>query len=92
MRLVIEVEHVDGTYRAVALPPEFIRWEKKTGGKFSDLQKRLGMEDMAFLAWASLKRQNLVTQNLDEWADGLLSLTPVAEEAPRPTPGEASDE
>lgn len=89
MRLRIALEHeVDGNLDAVVLPPDIIRWEKKTGQKLVDLQKRLGMDDLAFLAWTSLKRQQLVQAPFETWCDGLLDVQPVAEEAPRPTDGD----
>lgn len=88
MRLLIEVEHLDGNFAAEILPPDIIRWERKTGGKMADLQKRLGMDDLAFMAWASLSRQGLIKGNFDTWIDSLTAVEPVATEAPVPTGGD----
>jgi hypothetical protein len=88
MRLLIDVEHLDGVYAAEILPPDIIRWERKTGGKMAELQKRLGMDDLAFMAFASLSRQGLTKGNFDTWIDGLTALEPVAQEAPVPTSGD----
>lgn len=88
MRLLIEVEHLDGNYAAEILPPDLIRWERKTGQKMADLQKRLGMDDLAFMAWSSLGRQGLIKAPFDTWIDSLLAVNPVAQEAPVPTDGD----
>jgi hypothetical protein len=88
MRLLIEVEHLDGNFAAEILPPDIIRWERKTGGKMADLQKRLGMEDLAFMSWASLSRQGFTKGNFDTWIDSLTSVEPIATEAPDPIEGD----
>lgn len=87
MRLSLAVEHRDGNHTTVVLPPDLIRWEIKTGGKMADLATRLGMYDMAFMAWASLMRQTLITMPFDLWIDGLAAVEPIDVAAPVPTPG-----
>jgi len=88
MRLRIDVEHLDGNYAAEILPPDIMRWESKTGQKMVDLATRMGMNDLAFMAWASLSRQGLTRGSFDTWADSLTSVDAVPTEAPTPTPGD----
>lgn len=87
MRLTIAVEHTLGDATAEVLPPDIIRWERKTKQKMQVLASDLGMDDLAFLAWSSLTRTGQVTGSYDTWTDGLMGLTAGVDEAPRPTGG-----
>jgi len=58
MKLSINIEHISGesaTY--VALPPEFMKWEIKTGNTIQQIQDKLGIGDLLFLAYNAMKRE-----------------------------------
>jgi hypothetical protein len=41
----------------------------------TDFQNGAGLEDMAFLAYTSLKRQKIVTVSFEEWLESVTDLT-----------------
>ena len=58
MRLSITIEYNSGesaTY--VAAPPEWAKWEVKTGFTMQQAQEKIGMNDLLFLAYSSMKRE-----------------------------------
>jgi hypothetical protein len=79
--LAIRVDHVDldGELLTPILPPDIMRWEAKTKKTMADLQRSTAMTDLAYLAWASLTRQELVRAPFDPWCEGLTGVMPVAE-------------
>lgn len=64
MNLQITIKYVNG--EPVTVTPRtraFVAWEKETGKTVTDLATRVGMGDIAFLAWASLDNP----QPFEEW-------------------------
>lgn len=60
MKLGLTVTFNSGeTVSATVLPPEWVKWESKTGRKITDIKgdNLLGMTDLAFLAYNALKRE-----------------------------------
>lgn len=58
MKLPITIEYMSGdlaTY--TAQPPEWAKWENKTGYTISQAQDRIGISDLLFLAWNAMKRE-----------------------------------
>jgi hypothetical protein len=58
MKLPITIEYMSGdlaTY--TAQPPEWAKWENKTGYTISQAQERIGISDLLFLAWNAMKRE-----------------------------------
>ena len=58
MKLPIIIEYVSGesgTY--IAHPPEWAKWEIKTGLTISQAQDKMGVSDLLFLAWNAMKRE-----------------------------------
>jgi hypothetical protein len=58
MKLPITIEYVSGesgTY--IAHPPEWAKWEIKTGLTISQAQEKMGVSDLLFLAWNAMKRE-----------------------------------
>lgn len=45
---------------ATVLPPEWVKWEKQSGRKVTDINEGnfLGMSDLTFLAYHAIKREN----------------------------------
>jgi hypothetical protein len=59
MRLNITVTTQDGesnTY--VASPPEWAKWETKTGFTIRQVQEKMGINDLMFLGWHAMKRES----------------------------------
>ena len=59
MKLPITIEYNSGeqaTY--IAQPPEFAKWEKQTGFTVGQVQEKMGMWDLMFLAYNAHKREN----------------------------------
>jgi len=58
MKLQVTIEFVTGeneTY--LVLPPEFMKWEQKTGNTIQQIAEKLGIADLMFLAYHSMKRE-----------------------------------
>jgi hypothetical protein len=57
MKLPITIEYNNGeseTY--LAQPPEWAKWEQKTGFTIQQVQEKLGIADLLFLAYHAMKR------------------------------------
>jgi hypothetical protein len=58
MKLPITIEYMSGdTATYTAQPPEWAKWENKTGYTISQAQERIGISDLLFLAWNAMKRE-----------------------------------
>jgi hypothetical protein len=58
MKLPITIEFNNGesaTY--TALPPEWMKWEQKTGNTIQQVSEKLGIADLMFLAYHASKRE-----------------------------------
>ena len=58
MKLPITIEYMTGeeaTY--VAQPPEWLKWETKTGFTIGQAQEKIGISDLMFLAYHASKRE-----------------------------------
>jgi len=58
MKLPITIEYNSGeqvTY--VAQPPEWAKWEQKTGNTIAQAQEKMGISDLMFLAYHAHKRE-----------------------------------
>jgi len=58
MKLPITIEYNSGeqaTY--VAAPPEWAKWEIKTGKTIAKAQQEIGINDLMFLAYNAMKRE-----------------------------------
>lgn len=59
MKLPITIEYNSGeqaTY--VAAPPEWAKWENKTGKTVSQASGNIGISDLMFLAYNAMKRES----------------------------------
>jgi hypothetical protein len=58
MKLPITIEYMSGdTATYTAQPPEWAKWENKTGYTISQAQDKIGISDLLFLAWNAMKRE-----------------------------------
>ena len=57
MQLPITIEFTDGTKETfIAKPPEFVKWEAKSGFTVQQAGEKMGITDFLFLAYNSMKR------------------------------------
>ena len=57
MKLAITIEYNGGvTETYVAQPPEWAKWESKTGFTIQQAQDKVGISDLMFLAYHAMKR------------------------------------
>ena len=58
MKLPITIEYMSGNIATyTAQPPEWAKWENKTGYTISQAQEKIGISDLLFLAWNAMKRE-----------------------------------
>jgi hypothetical protein len=58
MKLELEVTYLSGevsTY--IAANPEFVKWERKFSATVNELDTKLGLEGLNFLAYSAMKRE-----------------------------------
>ena len=72
MKLAITIEFTSGereTY--TALPPEWMKWEQKTGNTIQQVQDKLGIADLMFLAYHAMKREaaGKTVKPFDVWCE-----------------------
>ena len=98
MKIQIEYSHCGVAGKAQTLPADFIKWERVTKQKFSDLWKqdgkdvslRIGLEDLAVLVWATQVRKGDTQEPFEIWVDNLDEITDFTEVETNPTQPEAS--
>jgi len=58
MKLPISIEYTAGnTETYIAQPPEWAKWEGKTGFTIQQAQEKIGIADLMFLAYHAMKRE-----------------------------------
>jgi hypothetical protein len=77
MKLPITIEFTSGereTY--VALPPEWMKWEQKTGNTIQQVADKLGIADLMFLAYHAMKRESAgkAVKPFDVWCEGVTDI------------------
>ena len=91
MKLTIKITHDDdqepftGTTRLSG----FVEWERKFAKRAGDLAAGFSMQDLAFLAWISIKDKT--KKPFDKWLDGLDDLEVVDTSPSHPTDGAPTD-
>ena len=92
MKLAITIEFTSGereTY--VALPPEWMKWEQKTGNTIQQVADKLGISDLMFLAYHAMKREaaGKPVKPYDTWCETIAEIV-VGDNSPKVTEAEAS--
>ncbi|CAB4191065.1 hypothetical protein UFOVP1218_10 [uncultured Caudovirales phage] len=92
MKLAINIEHISGesaTY--LALPPEWMKWENKTGNTIQQVQEKLGISDLLFLAYHAMKRESAgkPVKPFEVWAETVSDITVGETDSPKVIPSEA---
>ena len=58
MKLPITIQYQNGEESTfTAAPPEWMKWEQKTGNTISQAQDKIGVADLLFLAYHAMKRE-----------------------------------
>ena len=78
MKLPITIEYNSGeTETYMAQPPEWAKWEQKTGFTIQQVQEKLGISDLLFLAYHAMKRElaGKPVKPLDVWMETVTDVT-----------------
>ena len=92
MKLPITIEYNDGkeaTY--VAQPPEWAKWEQKTGFTVQQVDEKLGISDLLFLAYHAMKREaaGKAVKPYEAWVETVSDIQTGNPEVPKVIPPEA---
>lgn len=91
MKLQINIEYTNGelaTY--TAQPPEWAKWEIKTGNTIQQAQDKVGISDLMFLAFNAMKREagGKPVKPYEAWSETIADIS-VGESDPKATSAEA---
>lgn len=91
MKLPITIEYAGGqseTY--VAQPPEWAKWETKTGFTIQQAQDKIGISDLMFLAYHAMKRESAgkPVKPFDVWMETVVDVS-TGDNDPKATSAEA---
>ena len=91
MKLPITIEYAGGqseTY--VAQPPEWAKWETKTGFTIQQAQDKIGIADLMFLAYHAMKRESAgkPVKPFDVWMETVVDVS-TGDNDPKVTSAEA---
>jgi hypothetical protein len=91
MRTQITIEYSSGesaTY--VAAPPEWAKWESKTGFSIQQASEKIGISDLLFLAYHAMKREaaGKPVKPYEAWCDTVADVQTGETESPKVTPSE----
>jgi hypothetical protein len=91
MKLAITIEYNGGvTETYVAQPPEWAKWESKTGFTIQQAQEKVGISDLMFLAYHAMKRNEAgkPVKPFDVWMETVVDVT-TGDNDPKATSAEA---
>ena len=91
MKLPITIEFLDGSSETyIVQPPEWVRWEAKTGNTITQATDKMGLSDFIFLAYSSMKRNSggKPVKTLDVWTETIADVV-VGEDVPKVSSEEA---
>ncbi len=92
MKTHITIEYTSGeTVTYVAAPPEWAKWENKTGFTIQQVEEKLGISDLLFLAYHAMKREagGKPVKPYEGWCDTVADIQTGNPESPKATPSEA---
>ena len=87
MKLPITIEFSDGSSEIyIVQPPEWVKWEAKTGNTISQASEKMGISDFVFLAYNSMKRNagGKAVKSLEIWTETIADVI-VGEADPKVT-------
>jgi hypothetical protein len=88
MKLPITIEFTSGesaTY--TALPPEWMKWENKTGNTIQQVSEKLGIADLMFLAYHAMKREaaGKTVKPFEVWCETVTDIKMEETDSPKAT-------
>lgn len=91
MKLQIHIEYTNGeiaTY--TAQPPEWAKWEVKTGNTIQQAQDKIGIADLMFLAFNAMKREaaGKPVKSYEIWSETIADIS-VGDDNPKVISAEA---
>jgi hypothetical protein len=91
MRTQITIEFTSGeaaTY--IAAPPEWMKWEQKTGFSIQQASEKIGISDLLFLAYHAMKREaaGKPVKPYEAWCETVADVQTGETESPKVTPSE----
>lgn len=91
MKLAIDITYQSGevaTY--IAAPPEWMKWEQKTGFTIQQAESKIGISDLLFLAYNSMKREagGKPIKGYEVWCETVADIS-AGGDSPKVTPPEA---
>ena len=92
MKTGITITYFSGESESfTASTPEFVKWERKTGLKITQLGENVGLDDLLFLAYHAKKREQAgqAIKPYEIWCDTIDDVRSDAIESPKATPPEA---
>ena len=89
MKLTLKVTTADETYEVITNLAVVIAWERKFKSKASTLASNIGMEDLAFMAYESVKLSGRTyPATFDAYIKTLDGIEVISDEPANPTDGE----
>ena len=91
MKLPITIEYAGGQSESyVAQPPEWAKWETKTGFTIQQAQDKIGISDLMFLAYHAMKRESAgkPVKPFDVWMETVVDVS-TGDNDPKVTSAEA---
>lgn len=85
MKLQLQVTHAGTTQRCETTLMVLVEWERKYKKRAGDLAQGFAIEDLAFMAWASLKRSGQTVGDFDTWLQKLEDVQVLGGEDSNPT-------
>jgi hypothetical protein len=86
MKLAITIEYTSGDSAThVALPPEWMKWEQKTGNTIQQVQEKLGIADLMILAYHAMKRETAgkPVKPFDVWCETVTDINVGQTDSPK---------
>ena len=90
MKLQLEVTHDGKTQRCETSLIVLVEWERKYKKRAGDLAQGFAMEDLAYMAWASLKANGHTLPDFDTFLDKLEQVDVIGGEDSNPTDAAAT--
>jgi len=91
MKLAITIEYNGGqTETYTAQPPEWVKWETKTGFTIQQAAEKVGISDLLFLAYHAMKREaaGKPVKPFEAWVETVLDVS-TGDNDPKATSAEA---
>ncbi len=85
MKLQLEVTHDGKTQRCETSLIVLVEWERKYKKRAGDLAQGFAIEDLAYMAWASLKKAGQQVGDFDAWLQKLDDVQVLGGEDSNPT-------